>query len=698
MTRLPRPWSLLSAVTAVIALALTAPAAAFAAEGEGAVDGSTTSTELELRSTFSMPSNTAAREQFIPMPLGLVPTRVRGTLLPDAEVNGRVVFLSHGRTIASFPVTPATEVLEVEFPVDEGDVDDNGYLVFAMRFLTDAVTDEELICVISNFGTVQFTEITVSVTGREQPPSTIAQFFSPSVREVSVIIPEDSGAAVQEAGIAAVGALAHRYPTRETEITLSTAEHADRAADAEAIGGRLIEIVPGDGEVVARVGLRDGVRLLTLTGAPELLTAAANALGSPHLTAVEADETTALSYTGHEQPRTELTLEDLGTASVGLVGIGTSIVEVAVDQTDFGLPVASVGLHLVGVRSEVPPNIVAMLSVYWNGDLVSSEVFDDNTAIDLAIDIPATRVERNNALSLRMDALPNGGGSDASSDVNCGGALGILPIEVYIDGTASTVTAVPGQGLGAGFIRFPQMLGNILPVAIGATSLLSDSLSDAALIVCALQRASSAQFSVRLISPEAFLDSSVSGLIVGASTEEIERLRAPLRMAEFRQIDSATAEFSAGVMAPYAALQAFTSGGREVLALSSWGPYQPGAVVGRQLQTSIAEYLAGDASGWYGLYADILIAQIPGDEPVFIDSRTIALQPERASDFDPTLLWVGIGVASLLVLGGLGFLARLHTRRRARRFVKAESKWQATRVPGTAPAEPVAPPADGEPR
>lgn len=675
MPGITRIWAVVCASVLSLAFVLMAAVPALA------VDETTTYDEITLRTTFSVPSNTTARDQYIPIPAGLTPTSVRGTLLPEAEVDGRVVFLSHGRTIATYPVTAATETLDVEFPVDASDVDSNGYLVFAMRFLTNAVTDEELICVISNFGTVQFTDITVAVTGREQPPSTIAQFFSPSVREISVIIPEDAEPAVQEAGIAAVGALAYRYPTRETEITLSTAEQTDRAADAQALGGRLVELIPGEGEVVAKVGLRDGVRLLAMTGDPEKLTAAANALGSPQLAAVETDETTALAQTGHAEPRTTLTLAELGADAVKLLGIGTSIVEVDVDQTDFGAPVSSFTLHLIGVRSEVPANIAAMLSLYWNGDLISSEVFDDQTTIDLTIEIPATRVTRNNSLSFRMDALPNGGGTDASGGaadtVECGGALGILPIEVYIDGTASTITATPGQGLNAGFVRFPQMLGNVLPVSIGSTTLLSDSVSDAALIVCALQRASSHQFSIRLVPPAEFIDSSISGLIVGASTEEIDELRAPLRMAEFRQIDSPTSSFTAGVMAPYAALQAFTSGGREVLSLSSWGPYRPGAVVGRILQSSIAEYLATDVSGWYGLYDDILIAQAGDKAPVFLDSRTVALQPERAKDFDATLLWAGVGVATLLLLGGLGFLARQHLRRRARQFVAAEAEWQA---------------------
>lgn len=663
--------------------AIAVPAVATAATGD-----IETHDVIELRSTFSVPSNSTARDQYIPIPAGLEPTEVRGTLIPDADVGGRVVVLSNNRTIATFPFTADTTELDIAFPVDASDVDQNGYLVFGLRFLTDAVTDQELICVVSNFGTVQLVDVAVSVTGREAPPSTIAQFFSASVREVSVVIPENPDPLVQEAGLAAVAALAHRYPTLETEITLSTAEHAERAADVNAIGGRLVEIVPGEGDVVASIGLSDGIRKLTLAGDPAKLTAASNALGAPELAAVEAAETTALSQTGHETPKSVLTLAELGTEGVNLNGIGTSIVEVPVDQSDFSSPVSSFQLHLVGIRSQVPGYIAAMLSVYWNQELISSKVFDEDTAIDLTIDIPSTRVQRNNVVEFRLDALPNGGtetasdapAAEANAGVACGGPLGILPIEVFIDGKASTVTATPGQSLGAGFIRFPQMLGNVLPVSIGSTALLSDSLADAALIVCALQRASAYQFSITLLPTEDFLDSSATGLIVGASSEEIDQLGAPLRMGEFRQITSSGGQFVAGVESPYASLQAFSSGGREVLSLSSWGPYQPGSVVGRILQTAIADYVSTEESGWYGLFDDILIAQDADDEPVFLDSRSIALQPQRAADYDPTLMWVGIAIASLLVLFVLGFIARAHVRRRARRFVEAEAEWRDART------------------
>ncbi len=674
----------------LVAFAAVAGVLAGAVPSAVAADNTaTTSNEIDLRTTFSVTSNTAAADQYIPIPVGLTPTEVSGNLIPDIQTGGRVVFLTHNRVVATYPISTTTSSLPVTVPVDASDIDENGYLVFAIRFLTDGVTDKALICVTSDYGTVQFADVKVRVTGRERPPSTIAQFFSASVREVSVVIPEDPSPELQEAGLAAVAALAHRYPTLDTEITLSTEQHTERAADVQAIGGRLIEFVPGEGEAVARVGLRDGVRLLTITGDPSKLTDAANALGSADLATVDATSTTSLEASGHDAPQTVLTLKDLGTDGVHLSGIGTSKVEVPVSQTAFASSVASFQVHLVGVRSQVPDYIAAMLSVYWDGNLITSEVFDDNTTIDKTIDIPGTRVERDNVLTFRLDAIPNssgGSGSGSSSSgepsvnsgVDCGGAFGILPIEVFIDGTASTVTATPGQTLAAGFARFPQMLGNVLAVAIGSDTLLSDSVSDAGLLVCALQRASSHQFDVELESPQDFIKGSASGLIVGADSQEIDDLGAPLRMGEFRTIDSADAHFGAGVQSPYAALQAFTSGGRGVLSLSSWGPYQPGALVGRQLQSSLAEYIAGDkGGGWSGLYDDLLIAQRDDADPVFLASDAVVPQASRIDDYNPILLWVAVGLASLLVLAGAGFIARLWVRRRARRVVAAEAQFAA---------------------
>lgn len=649
-----------------------------AAPSVQAADDTRTQDSFELNRTFTVASNTRTVLQYIPIPVGLTPYEITGTVFPEAAVNGRVVFLKNNRTIATFPVTPETEALEVSFPVDATQIDENGFLVFGMRFLTDTVTDEELICVISDFGTVSFEEVVVRVTGREAPPSTIAQFFSNSVRKIAITIPEELTPELQEAGLQAAAALAARYPTNQTDISLTTSENNPRAVDVDAIGGRLVRIVPGSGEVVARVGLNQGMRELTLTGDPARLPAAAAALGSPNLLLVDASETTDLSYERVDRTVPSLTLEQLGAGNVSLRGIGTSIQEVFIDQSQFGTPVRSFTVHLEGVRSQVPAEVSAMLSVYWNGDLLSSQVFDGNTTIDLNLEVSDTRVRRNNSLSFRMDAIPSGGGgggsSNSSDGLDCGGTFGVLPIEVFIDGRASSVSATPGQSLASGFMRMPQVFGDVVPVAIGGTALLSDSLTDAAELLIALQRAGSQQMIIRIVDPATFIASSASGILIGASTEEIDQLRAPLRMAQFRQIDSANAVFSAGVLDSYAALQAFSSGGRDVLSLSSWGPYQPGETVGRLLQTKIVDYIAESEFGWQGLYNDILVAQLSHKDPVFLDSQTIVPQPERLADNDNILMWVAIALGSLLLFAFLGWISRRHLRRRARRYVRAQER------------------------
>lgn len=635
---------------------------------------------FELKRAFTVSSNTVNQLQYVPIPIGLTPYEVSGVIFPEAAVNGRVLFLSNNRTVATFPVSPETEALDVSFPVDASDVDEHGYLVFGMRFLTDSVTDDELICVISDFGTVRFEEVVVWVTGKEAPPSTISQFFSESVREISITIPENPTPELQEAGLQAAAALSYRYPSLETNISLTTIDQSARAVDVKDIGGRLVNIIPGQGEVTASVGLREGMRELTLTGDPSKLAAAAAALGSPKLALVDASETTELSLETKDPSTNKLTLDQLGVGDISLGGIGTSLQTAVVDQDQFGIPVKNFSVHLEGVRSQVPDNISATLSVYWNNDLLSSQVFDDKTDIDLDLAINETRVKRNNTLSFRMDAVPvdNGGsgGSSTSKGFDCGGPFAVLPIEVFIDGKASTITASAGQSLDSGFLRMPQVFGNILPVAISGSSLLSDNITDAGALLISLQRAASNQMTIRLTEPEEFISSSMSGLIVGANSEEIDQLKAPLRMAEFRQIDYENALFSAGVLDSYAALQAFSSGGREVLSLSSWGPYQPGSTVGRLLQSQIADYVSESEYGWSGLYDDLLIAQLTYKEPVLLNSETLVPQPERLADYNSTLLWVGIALGSILLFSVLGWLSRQHLRKRARSYIEAEELYR----------------------
>ncbi|MFT4287651.1 hypothetical protein [Nocardioides sp.] len=638
-------------VLAGLLASLGQPAGAAEADGEQ---------RLDLQTTYTTAANSAAQQLQVPIPSGMTPTKVSGDLLFDAEVSGRVEVLTAAGVAATVTRAADEATLPVEFPVTAADLDD-GYLVFSWRFLTDDVTDPALVCVVSDDGTVQLRDVQVVVSGEETPPTTLADFFGPGVRAISIVVPADAAAGVQEAALTAEAALTHRYDA-DTAVTVTTPSGADRAADVTGAAGRLVELVPGEGAPRTEIGDRDGVHVLTITGDPDRLTEATAALGSDLLGVADSTSTTSLSATGTSAATPELSLADLGQQTPTLKGIGQSELVVNVTQSDFGMSASSLKVHLVGDYAALPDQLTAVVSYYWNDNLVDSQVLGSgeesgDTHIDRTIEIPHTLLRAANALRLRLDAVPVGSGS--RQGIDCGGPLALLPIEVTFDGAASTLTATPGDALDPGFARFPQVLGNVVSVAFGDDAEADQAVTNAATVIRSLQLLNAAPLTVHVVTADEFVDSSRSGLVVGASAEQVDALDAPLRMGEIRAIDSEDADFGAGVTDPYAALQAFSQDGRDVLLLSSWGS----AEVGNQLQDRLSDALATQENGWYDLVGDLFVQQSLTKEPVLFSTNAIVPQEERLKGFSSYGWWV----LGFLVLCVLLFLGQLYSRRRLHR-------------------------------
>ncbi|MEV8442162.1 hypothetical protein AB0425_32705 [Actinosynnema sp. NPDC051121] len=642
-----------------LVLLLTAPGIAAAAE------------PFAPGTTYSMRSNTQAQDIRIPIPAGLTPTEVHGQLLFDSDATGRVEVLTRNHITGTVEKAADQRERPLRFPVTAADVE-HGYLLFSIRFLTAGVTDPEEFCVRSNEGTVRFADVVVELEGTEEPPETPAHFFGASVRAIAIRVPEAPTAQLREAALAAQAALTHRY-TGDTAITVTSPSESARAVTVRPLDGRVVELVPGDGEVRAGISIVDGIHTLTLTGDSARLTAAATALGSDLLALADSSTTTRFGATGTEPGNTTITLADLGRPAPRLEGLGQSEFSVEITQSHFGAAVESIDLHLVGEYAELPPQVSAVLSYYWNDQLVDSQVLDDDTTIDRRIKVARTMLAFGNTLTVRLDAVPSGDGASGNRSgpaFDCTGELSYLPIVASFDGNASTFEATPGQPFAPGFRRFPQVLGNVLTVAFGGSEPTAASLTDAAVLVRELQELNHAQFTVRVVDAGELLDSSTPGLLVDANASQVEVLGAPLRMAEFRAIDRRDTDFGVGVDRSYAALQAFQQNGRDLLLLSSWDP--EGSADGARLRSGLVDEIAASKDGWHALNGDLDIKQSLTGTAALIDSNGIVPQPERVDDLS-TYAWSILAFVGLVVFLLLAQqVSRRRLRKRAARLVDAQ--------------------------
>lgn len=662
-----------------VALLVAFLAATAALAGVAPATAATSHQRIQSPSTYSTAADAEPQDVRIAIPRGLTPSRVSGRIVFErtgtADTSGRVDFLLNGEVAQTVRKEPLTTTATFDFPVSPADVT-GGYLTFSYQYLTEGVSSPDQVCVSPQLGQARLDHVVVDLDGQELRPTTLAQFFSPSVRAVSVVVPTDAAAAVQQAGLAAVAAAAHLYGA-EVPVTLTSTDDASRAAPADAVGGRRIVITPGTGVAHTSVSSVDGVPTLTVTGDPERLANAAAALGSPFLALARSKHVAQLEQSGTVGASQTRTFDVLGQSAPTVEGLGVSQFVVSVKLSDFGRSVSALSVHLVGQHAAIPSSISAVLSYYWNGQLIGSQdLVGDETAIDATLPVPASKLTAFNSLTVKMVAVPTGQGGSSGSSISpfdCHGALSVLPVEVDFDGKASSVTATPGQPFAPGFVRFPQSLANVMTVALGAGAAAAgdEALTNAGALIAALQRLNTAQLDVKLMSVPAFMSSSAPGLIVDATPDQVASLDAPLKMARFRTIDAQDVHFGAGVDSPYAALQAFSQHSRDVLLLSSWSPRAQDSLDAR-LEDHLVDWISGDPNGWYGLYGDLAVAQSLSAKPVLLESNAVSPQPQTVHHFSSKARLALIVGGVLLLAMAAQMLARRRMRRRAARLVEAE--------------------------
>lgn len=589
----------------------------------------------------------------VPVPIGATPTGVRGTLEVAPGVTGRLEFKVGNRVSREVPARSAPNFV---VPVRAADLDANNNLAIRMTYSpTNRCPD----------GTapadVVLRDLRLRYTGTPTPPGSLAAFFPAATSRVDVVVPGNASDEVIAAGLTAVAALSSKYDD-QTPVTLNPASVVLPRVD---VTQRVVRIVAGSGPVTTQIANRFGLSTLILTGSGQDLVAAAQALGSDQLDLATGGTSSGLAETlkVRDASMTQ-TLADLGAPTVKLAGPATVTQYVGVRQDAFGGPVDSLRIRVKGTHTALPPGTSAQLNTYLNGFLLDSQVLDDASTLTIDTTADASLVSADNGLEF---TLTTAGSEDCSGEET-------LPIEVYFDGERSTVTATRGSGQVTGFQTFPQVLGGELPVALrpGGPDRLQAAV-DAAQIVSALQRAAASPLNVTLVDADEFLDDNLSGLLVGALESDATDLRAPLRLDGMRLVDYAEASFRVGTDQPYAAFQAISNDGRDVLMLGSWAP--TGADVSNA-RSAAATYVA--TRGWNGLSDDLLVAA-GQRRPFTLSSNAVVPQAEVIDERRPFIWWL---VAGFVVLALLLVYQVWRTNRRdreVRQLVDAQVRADGTR-------------------
>ncbi|WP_205471335.1 cellulose biosynthesis cyclic di-GMP-binding regulatory protein BcsB [Nocardioides sp. SYSU D00038] len=611
--------------------------------------------------TLSTATTTTSRVD-VAVPPGVTPYAISAVLTQREVVPGGYVdLLVNGRpalTVAS------TLYQKISVPVSSADVVADGTIALTLR---TRGADGDVSC-FPAAGDAELRKIAIEHDGTETPPTSVADFLTPAVTSVAVLVPPAPTDDLLEAALAAVGALASRFPAG-TPVTLGTTDEAP----ATQAGQRVVSLVEADGGPTATVSSDTGVATLTLAGRGPDLTAAARALGSDDLALAGSGDVGAIADDTVRDVGRERTLAQLGATDLDLAGYGETATVMSLRPDAFGDTVEELRLHLVGTHSAVPEAARARLDVSLDGRLLDSVVLDEDAALELDVTVPGDRLTSAGELSLALVAIPESGATTCVTD-------GELPLTIDVDEEASTVEAEPGEGPRTGFQRFPAALRGELPVALRPTDPAErlEAARDAAALVAALQRVAGAPLRVSLVDPDDLTGGDRSGLLVGAGYADSVALDAPLRLSGMRLLETADGAFEVDSEQPFAALEAVRNGDRDVLVLGSWAPGDTAAPAA--LSHKLTDRVTGE--GWQRLQHDVVVAD-DAHAGFALDSGAEP-GPGRDDDEDDENSYAPLFIAAILVLLALLAVQVIMSIRRDRRAREEDDDPR--------PAAPVVPP------
>ena len=590
----------------------------------------------------------------VAIPEGQSPRSVQG-LIETTASSGEIQLRVGQRILKTFPAQQAGEfAIDLDEPARTllADAENGGRLSVGARWVPE---DSAGRCLAAQPEQVSLSGLRIKVEGEAAAPQSIAEFLAMSPKRVAIQATDQSAAAA----MTAVPAIATAFSDADVSWE---AKNPDLTVRFDASGGKL------------KLKLDRAGTTLTVSGDAQEFAGLDSVLRTEAISLATGTETTAKATPDEPvrwAPPEELSLKDLGLENPRLEGYGQSSLYAGVDEAVLGASMQSVLIHLAGTHSALPSSAEAALNVYWNDSLVGSYVLDaQDTSINTDIAVPESLVKGRNGLRIQLDA--------AAVGAECRTA-GSLPVQVHLDGAASSITPAYGTSATQGFEMLPQAASGQIGLALGQSAEPSDAYLLATGLLASLQQASGVPLQVTLLPEEEVASSPLSAIVVGASAATINELGAPLRLEEMRTIDAGMLSAGVGTEAPYAALQAFTSNSRTILAAGSWAPgdatgaAESSRADGGSLYADLAHQVLASEGGWSALSRNLLIAQ-PDAEPVLLESNSVVPQPSRTDDYRVYGWWAVGGLAVLVALGAAGALVYRRTNRKARAQAEAEAK------------------------
>ncbi|CAM3185661.1 hypothetical protein MYCO108962_04920 [Mycobacterium colombiense] len=587
---------------------------------------------------------TSNQQLTVPVLHGLTPAALNATVeLPINLRSGLITVTQGERTLARLNL-PSTDQSTIAIPLTGAEVTDNSLTVTVHAYLVPV----DGYCLYQE-SPLRLTNGTVSYSGVELPPTTVAHFLPPVLRKLSIYLPQSPSTAESDTAIQLATSTAAHYGKQAPDITVIPLPEGQNSPPGPP--------QPLERQVVVKEGPDNGLSLQGSSGVPWLLISGPLNRTDESDTAILFSDMSDLALSSKasmESPKPKVqfpgnaaSLRELGQPFANSTSLQPRV-SVGVDQARFGRSIHSVRVHLQGSYTPTSNNIVGQIAVMIGPETIDHWPTDGHGTVDRWVDVPDRLLQRYTNLELVLDVASNVG--HCGDFYTAGPGNQLLTLNINGDSTVESSPAAPP--VPDGFQSVPQTLMPRVQVGIAEHSFI-DTVR-ALDIMIGLQRISSTPIDTTVTTVKQAIDSSNPALLISADGWNQSDVVLPVAAGPSGPITvnavgpgDKPAKLTLDPVLRFASLQTVFNKGRSLLVATSNGA--PGQL------DELIRWLKSDNNKHWQRLRGVAVVSVPGQDPVTVDHPPLAAGASAAgsgghSDLD-WLWWFGAGWVAVAIVG-----------------------------------------------
>ncbi|PQE01303.1 hypothetical protein CYL16_09680 [Mycobacterium sp. EPG1] len=605
----------------------------------------------------------ASQRIALPVPGGLVPSRLRGTITAPLNISGGYLEVDDvdGNLLGTVDVPPAG-VAQAATPFD---VDIAGARVRSSSVdlsVTLRAVDGQYPGGFNGqyCGPLQqltLTNLEAVFTGEEPPVTTIAGFFPPVLERVTIYAPDDADTAEQQAVLLLVSTLARLYIPQPLSVTVVNQPRGVSPPPAPQLARAVVVERGGtSGLSVENSGGRNAY--LKVSGDGDELSTQVSLLVDELQSLVQVPTARVDQAVAEDPPGGDTwTFEQLNISGKTEV-LRAGNLRMSVGRSALGNGrVDAVQVHLLADYTPVPDDDSAAVVIRaGDGSVVHRALLDTSGRLDAQFELAGKAIGQFVDLDIAITYTP---------DQPCGPL--IAPITFQIDPRSTLTVERGGPPLG-GFGAMPSEFAPSFMVAFDGTS--PDQLVYAARVVAAVASLTSTQLTPKVVDVKTAADGNSGALIIAKSSALLQTSLHPPISGDGAEvdIDDLPTEVRASIADGLGSIQAFADRPRDrtVVLVTTTGDWS--------LVNPLFGYIDGLDGKWSALFGDVLAAGRAGDPTnlsIFAERAGSDDAPEQprseAGPVSGKVIGIGVAVAVVAAAG----VAIMWSSRRSKRNLPA---------------------------